>query len=488
MLRRLALVSFIALVGAAAAAQDALPSTVLQALREAGVPPESFAAVALPLTHAARPWRHRVEVPMAPASTMKLVTSIVALDRLGTSFRGSTELRSAAPLVGGMLQGDLVLKGGADPDLGVPQFWALLLELKQQGISTIAGDLLIDRTLFRPPRMDLGVPPFDETPEFAYNDIPDAVQLAGNLLTLDLSSTADTLRVQPLPALPGLDITSRMTLLATPCDGWEDGWKPATVQRAGERTSIELQGSYPANCTQRIELQVIDRVELAERLMRTLWQGLGGTWAGHARDAATPADARLLARRESRPWGELLRGMNKQSDNVLARLLFLQLGVPQMAAAPQATTAELAAREVRRWLAERHIDARGLVLDNGSGLSRSERITPLQLASMLKVAHASPWAPDLLMSLPVAGVDGTARTRLTNSPAAGWARLKGGTLRNVVSLAGYVRDPQGRTWAVAMMVNHDNASRARGALFAWVDSFAREGPQRLQRQRQAKAR
>ena len=479
MLRRLALFMFTGLIAgsfaSAAIAQDALPPAVLQALQSAGVPKESFAAIALPLGHAARPWRHRADVPMAPASTMKLVTSIVALDRLGTKLRGSTELRSAAPLVAGTLQGDLVLKGGADPDLGVPQFWAMLLELKQLGITTIAGDLLIDRTLFRPARMDLGVPPFDETPEFAYNDIPDAVQLAGNLLTLDLSSVTGVVNVQPLPALTGLDITSRMSVTNTPCDDWDDGWKPPLVQRNGECTGIELQGSFPLGCSQRAELQLIDRVELADRLMRTLWQGLGGTWTGRARDAAAPADARLFVRRLSRPWGELLRGMNKRSDNVLARLLFLQLGVAGMAEQPQATTAELAAHEVRRWLAEKHISDQGLVLDNGSGLSRSERITPLQLASMLKVAQASPFAPDLLMSLPVVGADGP---RLKDSPAAGWARLKGGTLRDVVSLAGYVRDPQGRTWAVAMMINHDKASGARPALYAWVDSFAREGPHR----------
>ena len=168
--------------------------------------------------------------------------------------------------------------------------------------------------------------------------------------------------------------------------------------------------------------------------------------------------------------------MNKDSDNARTRLLYLSLGLAGMADEPQATTAELAGREVRRWLAENGIADSGLVLDNGSGLSRSERITPQQMASMLKVAWHGRHAAELLMSLPVAGVDGTLRKRLRDGPAAGWARLKTGTLRNVVALAGYVHDDQGRPWAVAMMVNHDNASQARPALDALVDAIARHGP------------
>ena len=474
------------LLGSAATAQDALPAAVTAALAEVGLGADALAAVALPLgAHARwqRPWQHRAHVPMQPGSTMKLVTSIVTLDRLGPGHRGSTELRSAAPLRDGVLQGDLVLVGGADPDLGVAQLWALLLDLRQAGVTTIAGDVIVDRSLFRPARSDLGPPPFDDTPELAYNVIPDALHLAGSLLPLELKSSVTGVTASTVPPLPGIELTSRMVLTDTPCNDWHDDWRPALVQQSEGRTLIELQGGFPRGCTQRTELQLIDRLELTERLLRTLWQGLGGRWDGSAREAPLPSTSslqgvptRLLARRLARPWGEVLRGMNKLSDNAATRLLYLNLGVRGMATDTQTTTAELAAREVRGWLVEHAIEDRGLVLDNGSGLSRSERITPWQLASMLKVAHAGRHAADLAMSLPVAGTDGTLRNRLKNSPAAGWARLKTGSLRNVVALAGYVNDAEGRPWAVAMMVNHAEAARARPVLDALVDQLARSGP------------
>jgi serine-type D-Ala-D-Ala carboxypeptidase/endopeptidase (penicillin-binding protein 4) len=460
----------------AAAAQDFLPPAVLAALQQAGLPADALAAAAVPLGHVAPAWRHRAQVAVQPGSAMKVLTSIVALDRLGPSHRGFTELRSAAAVEAGVLQGDLVLKGGADTELGVPQFWALLLDLKQRGITSIEGDLLVDRTLFRPTRPDLGLPPFDQAPEFPYNVIPDALSLAGNLLPIELQATPEGVRAGAVPALPGIEFTSRMQTTSTPCKDWDDDWKPALVSRQDGTIRIELQGGFPADCTQRVGLQLIDRLELEERLFRSLWQGLGGSWNGRAREAAAPAGTQLLARRVSRPWGEVLRQQNKTSDNALARLLFLQLGVPAMATNPQLGTAELAAREVRAWLAEHRIDSSGLVMDNGSGLSRSERITPWQMVQVLKAAWSERHASDFMASLPLAGVDGTLRNRLKASPATGWARLKTGTLRNVVALAGYVNDARGRPWAVAMMVNHEQAASARPVLDALVDSFARSGP------------
>ena len=462
-----------------AQAQDVLPAAVHEALNATGLPAHSLAAVAIPLRHSDRPWRHQPQRLMQPGSSIKLVTSVVALDRLGPNLRGFTELRSAAPLQGETLQGDLVLQGGGDVELGVPQLWALLLDLRQAGVRHIQGQLLVDRNRYRPARLDLGLPPFDSAPEFPYNVIPDALMLTQGLLPLDLRATDTGVAASTVPPLPGLTVDSQMTLVDARCADWDNHWQPAQVSAQAEQTRITLQGAFPRGCVQRRALQLIDRAELTERLFRALWLSLGGSWSGRAVEATPeqlPASSRLLARRSGRPWGELLRHLNKSSDNAWTRLLFLELGVPAMAAQPERSTLQLAADEVLRWFLQAGIDSTGLVLDNGSGLSRSERISPWQMAQMLKVAYFGPHASDLVMSLPTVGVDGTMGHRLKTSPAAGWARLKTGTVKNVVALAGYVSDPQGRPWAVALIINHDTlAARGRPVLDALVDHFARHG-------------
>ena len=460
---------------------DALPPSVTAALTQAGLPEDALAAVALPLTTRwARPWHWRATQPMVPGSTMKLVTTVVALDRLGPDLRGRTELLAAGPIEGEVLAGDLVLKGGADPDLDLPALWQMLYTLRQRGVRVITGDLLLDRTLFRPARIDVGLPPFDESPEWPYNMIPDALMLGGNLVQLALASDGAGVRARLFPPLEGVEVdAAAMTLSESACADWDDDWLPAVVEALpAARFRIGLRGGFPRRCDAQGELQLLDRNVIAERQVRAVWSSLGGQWQrplGSVREAAAPVDATLMATHRSRPWGEVLRGMNKQSHNAHTRLLFLQLGLAAMAQDAATPTLELARREVERWFDERRIDRTGLVVDNGSGLSRSERIAPLTLARMLKAAHGGRQAPELLMSLPVAGVDGTMRRRLKGTPAEGWARLKTGTLKDATALAGYVRDSRGDTWAVAAMVNHEHAAKGRAALDALIEWVATSG-------------
>jgi serine-type D-Ala-D-Ala carboxypeptidase/endopeptidase (penicillin-binding protein 4) len=466
----------------ARAFDDPLPAPVQAALDAAGLPADALGAIAIPQTFWARRWQVRADRPMQPGSAMKLVTTVVALDRLGPNHRGRTELLAAGPIEGGVLRGDLVLKGGADPELDLPALWRLLHELRHtHGVYTIDGDLLLDRTLFRPARIDLGLAPFDEAPERPYNVIPDALMLEGNLVGLALASEASgAVRARLVPALEGVTLdASALAAGERACADWDDDWRaPSVTETAPGQWHIALRGAFARGCQVRAELQLLDRNVLAERQLRAVWASLGGRFTrapGALREAAAPAGAMPIASHLSRPWGELLRSVNKTSDNALARLLYLQLGVPAMAADAATPTLELARREVERWFDERAIDRTGLVMDNGSGLSRSERISPRTMAQTIEAALKGRHAPELLMSLPVAGVDGTMRRRLKDSPAEGWARLKTGTLRNVAALAGTVRDTRGDTWIVVAIINHDQAALGRPALDALIDWVARSG-------------
>ncbi len=146
-----------------------IPAPVREALAKAALPDSALAAVALPLDARDSGLRLQAARPMSPGSTMKLVTTIVALDQLGPNWRGRTELLADAAPQGDTLPGPLYLRGGADPDLDWGVLSGLLRKVREQGVRMIQGGLVVDRHLFRPARFDIGVPPFDEAPEY-YSD------------------------------------------------------------------------------------------------------------------------------------------------------------------------------------------------------------------------------------------------------------------------------------------------------------------------------
>jgi D-alanyl-D-alanine carboxypeptidase/D-alanyl-D-alanine-endopeptidase (penicillin-binding protein 4) len=200
-----------------------------------------------------------------------------------------------------------------------------------------------------------------------------------------------------------------------------------------------------------------------ERLFRALWRELGGTLSGRLREGETPASARLLATHESPPLGEIVRDVNKWSNNVMARQLFLNTANTRPA------TPETARARIDKWLQEKGVD--GTVLDNGTGLSRNERVTAEGLGKLLLAAWKSPVMPEMMASLPIAGSDGTLKKRFGNSAAAGRAHLKTGYIEGVRAIAGYVLDRNGQRWVVVGILNDPQmktGSASLDALVRWV--------------------
>lgn len=482
MFRRTALA--LALFTSFAFAHAQLPQPVAQALQQNGIAQDEIGI--LVLRGDATVLEHRSGLPMQPASTMKLVTTLVGLERLGPVFRGRTELRTVGRVEDGVLRGSLYLKGGADADLSGEHIADMLRALRYDGIERIEGDLVLDRELFQPARPDVGLPPFDESPEAYYNVIPDALLVNKNMLQLDMRSSASRLQLRMHPELERVSVTSEMMLVDADCAKWEDGWKlPETRREADGRIKVVLRGTFPRNCNRSYGVNVLDRDDYVGRLLRQAWSDGGGVLSGRTIAGATPPEARLLAAHVSRQLPELVRDINKPSDNALARTLFLSLGSlqadpvagSQALPSAQGSTFARADAAIRGWLRDKHIDDTGFVIDNGSGLSRIERISPQQMARLLQAGLHSPWAPEFQSSIPIGAVDGTMRRRLQDSPAAGRARLKTGTLRNVTALAGYVPDANGIACVLVAMINSEQSGNGRGrvVLDALVDWVARSG-------------
>jgi D-alanyl-D-alanine carboxypeptidase/D-alanyl-D-alanine-endopeptidase (penicillin-binding protein 4) len=172
-------------------------------------------------------------------------------------------------------------------------------------------------------------------------------------------------------------------------------------------------------------------------VFRQFWNESGGTWNGSVRDGSVPSGARLIHTHESAALAEIVRDTNKFSNNIMARHLFLALGA-DMAGAP--ASVDKTGRVIRQWLAGKGLSFPELALENGSGLSRIERISAKSLGELLLAAYKSPVMPELMASLPLAAVDGTMKKRLSGAEVAGQAHIKTGTLSGVRAIAGYVLD------------------------------------------------
>lgn len=462
-IKKLLLLTF--LCGVALPARAAIPPAASDLLQRANIPATSVGITAVRLRDGKVLLSHQPDRVLQPASTLKVLTAIAALDMLGPAYTGKVELLTAAPVSDGVLRGDLILRGEGSPDFTWNELRELLLSIRQSGIREIAGDMLIDRHYFQPSRIDEGLPPFDESPEFRYNVIPDALMLNTNLHKLRMDDDGKALRVNASPELDGVTFdASAMQRSERKCPNWEDGWKlPQVESLVDGRRVVRLRGDFPANCSATTQISVLDRADYTAKLVSTLWRELGGRLQGSVRersavDASALGSTRVLATHRSRTMAEIARDINKRSDNPITRQTFLTLGATSPD--PQGTTLARAEARVRQWLRARGVYDSGMVLDNGSGLSRTELISTAQLVAVLRIAYASDWAPEFITSLPIVAVDGGMRNRLRGTPAERKARLKTGTLRNTWALAGYVPDADGEMCAVAVIVNDDRGSGA----------------------------
>ncbi|MBY0271245.1 MAG: D-alanyl-D-alanine carboxypeptidase/D-alanyl-D-alanine-endopeptidase [Burkholderiales bacterium] len=446
---------------------NTLPEPVARALAQAGIP-ESAIGVYVHEIGAEQPvLAIGAERALNPASSMKLVTTYAGLEMLGPAYTWNTDALTDGAIAQDVLAGNLYLKGSGDPKLTLENFWLLLRNLRARGVREIRGDLVLDRRLFAEELQDPGA--FDDQPTRPYNTGPSALLVNFKAVTLQFipDAATRTVRITVEPPLPQVQIINNLKLVDGPCGDWV-GKLRLDSQGNADSARLGFNGTYALDCGEGLRsFSVMGHRQYIGALFTQLWKDLGGSFGGQVRDGATPDQARRLATARSLSLSEIVRDVNKYSNNVMARQLFLSLAMNN--GAPATTAA--AANSVKQWLALKGIAAPELVLENGSGLSRIERISARNLGAVLLSAYASPVMPELMASLPVAAVDGTLRRRLKSAEVAGQAHVKTGSLSGVRSIAGYVLDAQGNRAVVVFMVNHANAFNAQAAqdaLLGWV--------------------
>lgn len=445
-----------------------LPAEVDAALVRARLPREALSVLVVDAQGGRQAPRlaHRAQVAMNPASVMKLVTTFAALDLLGPAYTWSTPVYIDGTVQGGSLKGNVYIQGQGDPKLVMERLWLLLRRLQGQGVQSIVGDIVLDRSAFDVPEHDAAR--FDGEPLRPYNAAPDALLLNYNAVAMTFvpDAAAGLARIQYDPPLAGVQRQATVPLAAS---GAECGdWRAALRAELIDPARTAFQGVYPAGCGDRVWAAAFpDARGFAGRAVEGMWRELGGKLTGTVREGAVPARLKPAFVATSPPLAEVVRDVNKYSNNVMAQQLFLTLALRRNGVA----TFEGARDTLRQWWQARLGDAEPPVPDNGAGLSREARISAQALARMLQVAWASPVMPELVASLPIAGVDGTLRR---SQSRAGAAHLKSGSLRDVMAVAGYVHAASGRRYVLVALVNHTQAGAARPVLDALVDWTARD--------------
>ena len=445
-----------------------LPPSVVKALQQAEIPQTAVGVYVRDVDSSKADIAHRADEAMNPASVMKLVTTYAALDMLGPAYTWKTDV-FATGVKGDAVSGNLYLQGHGDPALTLEDFWLMLRALKQRGVRIIKGDLVLDQRYFDVPKTDPNG--FDNKGYRAYNTSPEATLVSFKAVSARFIPSPDGTNVKVVldPDLPQIKLQSQVSVKAGPCpNDWRDGISK-DAQNGPRTATVVLRGSFATDCGEKsLQFNLLTNADFIAGLFRQLWTEMGGTWLGTIKEGAVPEGEYPLLSWESKPLAEAIRDTNKWSNNLMARTILLTIGAQRFGA--PGTTAK-GERAIKAWLTQKNLEFPELSIENGAGLSRQERISAKSLGELLVDAFHSPVMPELMASLPIAGMDGTMKKRLKNNEITGRAHIKTGTLDGVKTVAGYVLGKSGKRFAVVFLVNHANAGEAdvaQDTLLQWV--------------------
>lgn len=456
------------LLWSAIAAAQALPPELQKAWRATGIP-DSALSLYVQEVGGQPLMAVNASEPRNPASVMKMVTSWAGLLALGPEHTWRTTMLAEHGLRlddQGTLAGPLYIKAAGDPFFTVQDLWRMLRELRLRGIKNLS-EVVVDRSVFGSVAINPG--DFDGASDRPYNASPDAMMVGlGAVRLLFYPDTRGQKWVAVIdPPVQGVRVSGQVEWRSGTCPG--SPGVATTVSTVGAETVIQVSGEAVGSCGAFSAYRLAQPQEVYfEGVFRMLWRELGGTLARDVRSGRVPGNAQAVAWHDSDSLANVIRQINKQSNNVMARMLLLNVGVKTSGPGATAQSSAQAALDLLR---NESVDTRGWVIENGSGLSRTERLTAAGLAGMLDSVWQSPLVGEFVSSLAISGVDGTVRRRMRNSEAQGMAHLKTGTLRDSRALAGYVLGASGTRYILVSMANHANAVAMRpfeDALVKWL--------------------
>jgi D-alanyl-D-alanine carboxypeptidase/D-alanyl-D-alanine-endopeptidase (penicillin-binding protein 4) len=439
--------------------QESIPPRIQRIIDGHNLPSESFSFAVQEIGAGDMLFSHNPTVLMNPASVVKTITTLAALESLGPAFTWQTELYPLGPINGGVLSGDLLMKGSGDPFLVEDQLRSMLKSLQRAGVERIEGNLVLDGSYFDPTvEEDERI---DNQAGRSYNTNPNAIIANFQAITFYFypHPNGSDVIIHSDPRLPNVKITNRLSLVNRACGGFQRGI--SFNLNEDDPSEVIFEGRFPSRCDRyQMVREVLNAPDYTHGLFTSLWSELGGEFDGEVRIGAVPAELESVVLWNSVPLADIITSINKFSNNVMTRHLLLTLGAETFD--PPATV-DKGIEAVKSYLELKNLDSTQLIMKNGAGLSRDTRVTISLLNNVLQSGWSSPYMPEYVSSLPLNGMDGTMRSRLRGSRMTGRMHVKTGSLDEVVAVAGYVYARSGKKYTVAGIVNHELADRGPGS-------------------------
>ena len=398
-------------------------------------------------------YEYNAQQHFTPASVLKLLTGAAALYYLGPTYRFTTDVLADEMERGGKVVKNLILRGSGDPGLTDNDLTAMALALKQQGITAITGDLVVDDTVFDSVPWGKG---------WMWDDLADGysapvygVNVLHNEIAVTLlpgSRLGDPARVYSQPMSNVIPVQSSVVT------GVAGGVSAVRVNAGNPENagllpgqSIVLAGTLPLDSAWGRHFAVRDGALEAGALLREHLKAVRIEVAGGVRRGVTPPTASVLASHTSRELSHALIDYMKASNNHGMECLLKRLGATT-ALAPGGWQNGLQA--VRNFLAQQvGMDVATIKIADGSGGSRYSLVTPTQLTAVLRfMLRSFSLGPEFVASLPIGGLDGTLAGRFEVPLLHSRVRAKTGTMTGVSNLAGYLDQGDGEVFAFAIMM------------------------------------
>lgn len=447
---------FLALCAGFAAASP-LPQDLRALLDVYPLPDEHLGLYIAPLDDGEEAIALNASRPFNPASVIKLVPSLAALESLSPAYQWWTSVYTTGSISNAVLNGNLYIKGGGDPYLTADSLWLLLKNVHAAGITRIAGDLVVDDSIFASVSFDRAA--FDGEPHRLYNGSANGLMLNFWAVRFTINATSDKVSIHAFPNSKDIEIINKIARSDSRCTR-STRYIRYGVKQGNNSVALTFEGVLSDRCPPVIiSRAVIPEERYVESVLPGLWRDAGESLDGRVRRGAVPDDAEKIYSHPSRSLAEVVQATNKFSNNMMARHLLLTLGTLYK---DRDIEVEDGLRAVRDWLSSKGLDVPGLHIVNGSGLSRDTRVTARGMANLLRAGFHSRYAPEFLASIPVAGQDPALDRRRFQGNGPSIVRIKTGLIDHVRAMAGYITTRSGKHYIVVLLVNHDGVHQGLG--------------------------